>query len=151
MKIDINNKDLIEESIYVHDIIFKNVVFDYEDKRLIVTLERDFADKGKYAIEFCNVIGYNMQSCGCWSDSVYVLDWEVSDDRELIDVLLSQQNNGDYTFSRIKDKKGSFFQTVFTLISGDKLTIVCEYIEIDKYENITIDAFKGALEKSKGE
>lgn len=151
MRIDINNKSLIDKEIYVHDMILKNMVFDYDDKRLTVTLERENANKGEYAIEFCNVIGYNMQSCGCWGDSAYVGDWEVSGDRNPIEELLKKQNKGDYEMSRIKNKKESFFQTAFTLISGDRLVIVCEYIDIDEYENITIDAFTEALKRNKGE
>ena len=130
MKIDKINGDIINtDKINIHDYIFKELKFDYSNKNIYILLLGPEPKAGSIIIIFFNVIGFNMISCDFWGKSPHVLDWEFVQDEEqlLTNKLLEEKHN--FSDSKLEGFT-TYMETVMTLTSGDLLTIVCEYIDL---------------------
>ena len=136
MRIDYSNKGIIDsKDIYVHDAVFTGFNYDYE-KNIIEFEAIEYYYKKHFKFKFCNVLGFEMLSCDFWGRSLRILDWQSANftKSEIVPKFLKLNNDDKniYNCSRLKDNK--YFETLFTFISGDTLTIVCEYIEFEENE-----------------
>ena len=74
----------------------------------------------------------DMMSCDFWGSSLRVLDWEfVAGEKALLTSRLFEEKNiHNYLDSKL-DYMTDHIETVMSLISGDLLTITCEYIDFE--------------------
>lgn len=137
MIIDKTNCNIINtKDVYIHDAIFKGIDYDYSNKKLSVKYLISFAEKSIKNIEFYNVKAFKMIVCDCWGKSPHIFDWENIDRSEgsLINEIHKVNDKQEDNFSTLCDKEKDF-ETVITLSSGNKLTVVCEYIVFDNQGN----------------
>ena len=132
MIINANNGQVINsKEVSIHDYVLKDFCFKRCDKKLRLSLSEGVNADAVLTIDFLNVIGFNMTACDFWGRSPHVLDFEYVEkaDNKLIPKLFAEKENNDYTFCTLKDRE-SYFETVITFVSGDKLTIACESISM---------------------
>ncbi len=131
MKIDSKNTYIINSEMHFHDYIFNEFKYDYEYNTIKTVLQSYL--EGKFVrIEFFNVIGFNMISCDFWGRSPRISSIAVleKDEYTLIPKLYEEKIKKEYIFSRLK-KQDDYFEIFIEFISGDRLIIACEYINID--------------------
>lgn len=134
MKLDITNGNLINsKDIDIHDWIFKEIGFNYKEKKMCVCLQNPQSNIKEEIIEFVNVIGFNMTSSDFWGKSPHVLDWEYveKDEQVLINGLFEKKNFHQYMYSSLNDDI-NYIESNITLSSGDLLMVACEYILFGK-------------------
>lgn len=133
MRINKLNCDILQtKGAYVHDALFTGFFYDYKQKQIkFEAMEQGFQNK-KYKFTFENVIGFNMSCTDFWGSSHYIYDWEAIPANEylLINRLKKEALNNDFHNSRVLYPI-EYFETKLILISGDELTIACEWIEFE--------------------
>lgn len=137
MKIDNLNGNIINtRDIYIHDDIFENMIFHHKSRMLELFMRGQ--SNGEYKICYNKVIGFDMTSCRFWGESPHVLDFEyVCDDkRTLLPRLygIKDQCRNNKMFDCEPIDNNDYIETVVWFVSGDKLTVVCEYIDFGKTE-----------------
>ena len=130
MRINAENSTVINsKDISVHDWIFENMVFNYLKKEMSIYLIEDSGQNRKHILKLYNVLGFKMTTGDFWGKSLHILDWElVEDNYILLDELFEEKEKYEYSSIRLDEKK-LYIESIITLISGDKLIIVCEYID----------------------
>lgn len=140
MRIDYKNKNLINsKETHLHDAEFLGFSYDFENNFIrFEMVEYDF--KKKFKLTFHNVFGFKMSSCDFWGKCLRVDCWYADDENGLIHELnrLKEEKRGKLVdgslgpaFSRM-DEVESILQVTISIISGDLLTIVCEYIDFEE-------------------
>lgn len=135
MRIDFTNKDIINsKEIYVHDAVFTGFNYNYKNKYIIFECEETYYRK-KFYFKFLNVFGFKMRECDWWGESQRILDWEAVDinNNSLTRELIEFRSDENQSISRLTNPN-IIIESVFTLISGDTFTIVCEYIDFYEEE-----------------
>jgi len=97
----------------------------------------------KYGVDsrliFNNVVGFSAITCGFWNPSgtVAILDFVYLPlEKSLLLQKLNKEREriireyGEYSTGHFEKEK-DFFETLTEFSSGDKLSVVCEYIEIE--------------------
>jgi len=135
-RIDYKNKNTIRERIYAHDGIFTGFNYEYENNLIYFEIQRNFYGKN-FKLLFNNVFGFEMQSCDFWSNSPHVFDLELGDSygNKMTKMLLERHESEKKSCSRLT-KYDEAVEIIITLTSGDKLTLVCEYIEYEEKDSI---------------
>lgn len=122
----INSKD-----VYFHDSVLEKLIFDKSYSKLRAELEKN-AYTSYNIIEFVNTVGFEMTSCNFWGISQNVLDFEYieKDMRELLPRLYNAQkyDSTEPLFKLAFDV--DYMEVKMTFVSGDILTVVCEYVDI---------------------
>lgn len=132
MRIDYTNKEIIDNEIYVHDSIFEGFLYKSTEKQLLVEFKNDYLEK-TFNIQFYNVLILNCEMCEFWGKSPHILNWETSDDENLIKEMKKKQNDNKELYSgSLVDTEKSYVETMIILSSGDTIKIVCEYIEFQE-------------------
>ncbi len=132
MRIDYSNKGIIDsKDIYVHDAVFTGFNYDYENN--IIEFEAiEYYYKKHFKFKFCNVLGFEMLSCDFWGRSPHINVWYTSDTNDLSTKMKDIQREKKWEL-RLKDTN-KWVESIISFISGDTLTIVCEYIEFEENE-----------------
>ncbi len=134
MIIDIKNVELINsKSIHLHDDCLIEFKFLREDKEIRLSCLRINENcKKKYIITFDQVIGFEMSSCDFWGASPRILDFEYveSEETTLISRLFKEKNDNDYQGTSLKSPS-DYIESLITFVSGDRLRIASEKINID--------------------
>lgn len=136
MKIDFTNGIIINTARFsVHDDVFINMSYERKiDKGIIkLTLQRYDNPEHRYCISLVNSIGYEGTSFSFWDTSSRLSDFEfiVPEKRTLLPKLYGIQNQILVDCDRELVQNKEYIEIAVNFISGDKLTIVCEYMEID--------------------
>ena len=119
--------------IYFHDDILNSVFFDNRKKEIILKCQKSSNQKDEYVVCFKNVIGFQMSSCDFWGASKCIFDFECVFDEDLIIIpYLMKEWTNIPQISPMPDFD-NFIEILFTLTSGDKLRIACEYFVIDVF------------------
>ena len=134
MRIDAFNYTAIDSDVYIHDFLFEDMQYNYIQNKITIRLINETSPERKEIIEFYNVIGFDMVACDFWGTSPYVLDWESieKENQKLVKKFLAEKQNNNYEYARIC-AESEYVESIITFISGDRLTIACEYI---LYENV---------------
>ncbi len=130
MIIDTSNINLIaERKLSIHDYIFVKMEFDYKSEKLSVSILDDNMNESPHTIEFCNIIGFEMQHCNFWGKSPHILDWEIAEENEeiIIPKLFDEKRKNDYDSSNLVDGE-KYIESIITFSSGDKLIVACSHI-----------------------
>lgn len=133
MRMDAFNGSIINTNKkYIHDYIFKGLKFDYLKKNVYAFLLKPNSEEDIITISFCNVLGLDMISCDFWGKSPHVFDWEFVEGEEslLTSRLFEEKNTHNYLNTKL-DYMTNHIETIISLISGDLLTITCEYIDFE--------------------
>lgn len=132
MRIDYSNKEVIDsKDIYVHDAVFTGFNYDYENN--IIEFEAiEYYYKKHFKFKFCNVLGFEMLSCDFWGHSPHINVWYISDTNDLSTKMKDIQREKKWEL-RLEDTS-KWVESIIAFISGDTLTIVCEYIEFEEHE-----------------
>ena len=132
MRIDYSNKEVIDsKDIYVHDAVFTGFNYDYENN--IIEFEViEYYYKKHFKFKFGNVFGFEMLSCDFWGHSPHINVWYTSDTNDLSTKMKDIQREKKWEL-RLKDTN-KWVESIISFISGDTLTIVCEYIEFEENE-----------------
>lgn len=129
MKINSLNGQIINSrNVYIHDDIFKSMVFHRDEKILHLSLAKIWPVECEYSIDFFQVIGFEMTSCDFWGADSRILDFEYVSNGILIPKLFSKQEHSTCLLKGQKD----YIETVLTFISGDTLRIACEQLMIEE-------------------
>ena len=125
MRIDYSNKEVIDsKDIYVHDAVFTGFNYDYENN--IIEFEAiEYYYKKHFKFKFCNVLGFEMLSCDFWGHSPHINVWYISDTNDLSTKMKDIQREKKWEL-RLEDTS-KWVESIIAFISGDTLTIVCEY------------------------
>jgi len=130
MIINTSNINLItERKISIHDYIFLKMEFNYIKEKLAVDILDDNMNEVPHTIEFCNIIGFEMQHCNFWGKSPHILDWEIAEENEetMIPKLFYEKQKNNYDSSNLIDGE-KYIESIITFTSGDKLIVACSYI-----------------------
>ena len=149
MVIDYSNGEVVFlTSLNMHDHIFNGIQFDYGEKKIYAEITATGSSNQKYAIEFINVIGFEMVSCDFWGKSPHILDFEFIKPHEhrLLKKLLEEGKNNNYFCSNLYRNK-TYIETVLVFASGDRLTIACECIRVDTGDKGQGDGCVNPIEK----
>lgn len=138
MKINYSNAQIINnKDFYIHDDWFVKMSYEYDEScngLINLHLKKYCNTKNDYCIKFINVIGFESISCTFWGKSINIYDIEYIDNNEqvLLPKLyneMKKQSSIDKDCKLISDTK--YMEISIYLISGDKLTIACETIDVD--------------------
>lgn len=135
MRIDSFNGHIINsEKIYVHDDILKQLHFDCYKSELVLVILTENDKQNEYFIKFRNILGFKMTSCDFWGRSPHILDFEyvVHEGRAMLPELDKIKESIPVNPLCKLLTKTEYLECVLTLTSGDKLTVVCEYIDYEK-------------------
>ena len=129
MRIDAFNCTAIDSDVYIHDFLFENMQYDYLKNKITIRLINESSPERIQMIEFYNVIGFDMVACDFWGASPYVLDWESieKESQKFVKKFLTEKQDNNYEYARIC-ADNEYVESVITFISGDRLTVACEYI-----------------------
>ena len=130
-----NGEIINSRDIYIHDDVFKQMVFEHSNKELKVVIRKPENMQVEQKISFVNVVGFEMTSCDFWGKSSHILDFEYvpQDKRTLLPKLHSLNKNCSSNKSLCILTNGvDYIETIITFVSGDKLTVACEFIEIEQ-------------------
>lgn len=136
-----NQTELSE--MHFHDSVFGNFCYDHFDGTITVTCESECEEKN-YTILFKNVIYFEMIGCQFWGNSCY-LNWAgYSPCEDIVQKLFLLQEKNDIRFvernptlqpEKSKWNSGiSYVPMLFEFLSGDRLVIFSEEIQIDIQE-----------------
>lgn len=135
MKINNINEFITNEKEFsVHDGEFYGFNYDYIHNRITFWINDNGWTPEDYLLEFNNVIGFNMTACDFWGESLrlnamYSIDKK--EDLEILNKLKIEKLNNSYDHGRFQNERESdFFEIEIEFISGDRLRIACEYIEL---------------------
>ena len=93
MKINYQNENIIDDSIYIHDSVFESIVYNYNDDSIFVVCVDYYKDKRK-KILFKNVIYMESVSCDFWmKDQKEISNWELIDGKPNLNKLLHSEDN----------------------------------------------------------
>ncbi len=140
MRIDYKNRDVINSGqIHLHDAEFLGFNYDFDNNIIRFKMtEHDYQKKLK--LTFHNVFGFKMSSCDFWGKSLRVDCWYTDDENGLIMELnqLKEEKRGKGADGVIlpavsrMDEVEFPLQIKISIISGDLLTIVCEYVDFEE-------------------
>ena len=140
MRIDYKNKNLINSgATHLHDAEFLGFSYDYENNFIQIEMIEYDSNK-EFKLTFHNVFGFKMSSCDFWGKSLRVDCWYMDDENGLILELnqLKEEKRGKGAdgvmlpaVSRM-DEVEFPLQIKISIISGDLLTIVCEYVDFEE-------------------
>lgn len=124
MRIDYKNKFIIDADISLHDAVLEKFNYDCINNKVSIELDDSEWRSRKVSLAFSNVLYFEMLSMDLWGKSPYIYDWELVDINENVMNLCNDkfENPGSKNIDKC-------FQTAFTLSSGNKLNIICEYID----------------------
>ncbi len=137
MLINAANQEIINtRDVYVHDSIFVDMTFDYQEKKFYFNSKKNNPSGKIYSIIFFNVIEIDMVWCDFWGESHYILDWESVkvENQKLIKKLFTEKNDNNYSNSRLNTEK-EYMESIITFKSGDHITIACEYVDYKELPN----------------
>lgn len=91
----------------------------------------------EYILEYINVLGFEINSDRCWCvNSPNILDFEYINERYnlLLPKLIEDVNNrtSDHYRKKNLEKTKDCFETLITFVTGDRLRVVCDSIQINK-------------------
>ena len=123
-----NALDVLQQKIHIHDYFFEHLQFDYSENILTVSLQSFEKSPRPACIRFYNVIGVKMSCCDFWGETKRIDCWYVEEEQGsvLLNDLVKERDLHNYDLSRLKDEN-KFFESTISVLSGDKVTVVCEY------------------------
>lgn len=132
-KIDCENVDMVNsKEVCVHDAVFNGFMFDYENK--VVTFEADENFNGnKIRLSFYNVLELKMGNYESWGESPYIFDLCV--EKYYNEMLLNNDEDSNRCVKKHYSEEflfNRYIKSTLTLVSGDTLNIICEYIIYDE-------------------
>lgn len=131
----INYQNLYKiQQINLHDSIFKEVRYDYFQKKIEVIVENKIWSTGNVSIEFKDVLYYEMTCCEFWGKGRSIICWSLMDTTNIYDKILrleQVENAKSNSIDRTPMSLMEFLGSEFWMNSGDKLKIICKSIEID--------------------
>lgn len=133
MRIDISNARIINTPIiYIHDNILKKVEYNKHKSCLEVFTCKSTGEE--CILNFEKVVYFQMTACDFWGPSTNILDFEYLEPTECcaIPKLLDKSGEQDKYGVKKRVRFNELIETRMTLCSGDQLTIVCEFIDINK-------------------
>ena len=134
MHVAYNNLKALDD-VYVHDSAFSSFLYDYQDRRLNLTLINRHLSQ-TISLYFNNVICFNMQSCCFWGPSSVVYDmW--SDPSPAFFQELQKKRETDYEdfYQSYLDRECTYISIIIKIASGDELQVTCESIDIECRES----------------
>lgn len=128
-----NAKIINSNVVDLHDDILKKLSFERETGTVELLIKKDNFKEQTYTMRFVGVLGFQMTSCDFWGKSPHILDFEyVKHNKEILLRYLQSMTEHEPMNPNCKlNKDENFIETVLTFGSGDKLTVVCEYIVIE--------------------
>ena len=114
-----------------HDDILISVFFDNGKKEIVLNCQKGSNSKSEYVVHFKNVIGFQMSSCDFWGASECIFDFECISDDDLILIPYLMKEWINIPKLNTTPNFDNFIEILFTLTSGDKLRIACEYFTIN--------------------
>ena len=127
MKIDYTNKDIINE-ININNLIFQGFIYEEIEKLLTIKLN-NFGLSKMLKIEFFNVLILNCNMCQPCKIDDEIIKFKISDREKLIKDIRKKLIENSYSSSAF-DLEKNYIELEIILKNGNKITIVCEYIEI---------------------
>lgn len=127
MKIDYTNKDIINE-ININNLIFQGFIYE-EIERLLTIKLNDFGLSETLKIEFFNVLILNCNMYQPCKVDDEIIEFKISDSENLIKDIRKKLIENSYK-SSVLDLEKNYIELEITLKSENKISIVCEYIEI---------------------
>ena len=134
---DSNGKTIISNGVNLHDDILKNLSFDRKNHILELLIRKENYENQTYIIKYIGVLGFQMTACDFWGKSPHILDFEYVEHNARL-LLQHLQSATEYDIKDINCKLNnckSCIETVLTFGSGDRLTVVCECIDIGQSDN----------------
>ena len=127
MKIDYSNKDIINK-ININNLIFQG--FIYEEMEKLISIKLNNFDLSKILkIEFFNTLILNCNMCKPCKIDDEIIKFKISDRENLIKDIRKKLIENSYSSSAF-DLEKNYIELEVILKSGNKISIVCEYIEI---------------------
>ena len=132
---DLNGK-LINFNNIMHDKIIKQFVYDYKTSTLKLLFMDDINIIIFYSIDFYNVVGLDMTSCDFWGRSPHVdyFGYVEHDERKLLPKLYEEKNQTNTSSNCRLDCNKNYLEILLSFISGNIITIACEYMEFKKFQ-----------------
>lgn len=135
MKIDNKNKQIINTGkVSMHDDIITNFTFNRMKRILELKIKDGWNNHKEGKIEFINVIGFEMSSCNYWGQSSRVsgIYCNSIEEYKLIPRLFkTKYDNPSWKYNELLNEE-DYIEVLVEFISGDTLTIACEYIDFKK-------------------
>lgn len=138
MRIDYHNKEIINK-IYTHDAVFKGFDYDYENNLIQFEMVEGYYKK-RFKFIFHNVFGFKMASCDFWGKCLRTDTWHTADENEIAEELteIKEKKRGRSEDGKLLESKSRLnsveecVESTLYFISGDSLTIACEYIDFEE-------------------
>lgn len=130
---DINASNFANNASILHDMICINWGFNYNDKTLVLALDKELQEGKRIKVIFNNVFAHKMISCDFWGPSPHIFSWSLVDEK---DCFLRQQiekeiRTNEYVLSRF-DSETHYMEIEIVFTSGDVLRILCQSISIEE-------------------
>ena len=143
IKITFENKNELNE-IYFHDCCFYDYSYSYGERTITLNCDNDWL-KREYQIRFNNVVYLEMIGCCFWGENNCYINWAgYSPCEDIVQKLFLLQEKNDIRFvernptlqpEKSKWNSGiSYVPMLFEFMSGDRLVIFSEEIQIDIQE-----------------
>ena len=143
IKITFENKNELNE-IYFHDCCFYDYSYSYGERTITLNCDNDWL-KREYQIRFNNVVYHEMIGCCFWGENNCYINWAgYSPCEDIVQKLFLLQEKNDIRFvernptlqpEKSKWNSGiSYVPMLFEFMSGDRLVIFSEEIQIDIQE-----------------
>lgn len=132
MIIDSSNGNIINtKEIYLHDDILDELTFNRPQKHLVLSAIECKENGKRFAINFLQVIGFEMTSCDFWGCSPHIFDFEyvIPSRQELIPRLFETKSMENDPACQMIDRN-LYIETKMIFTSGDHLIIACKSILI---------------------
>jgi len=111
----------------IHDAICNTIVYDYQSKKITISLNKEAGENEKFIIIFENVFAFHMISCDYWGESPHLYGMTVVDvsASEIAKKIKEDIRSNGYIMSRFdNDTEGIEVQIQY--ISGDIFQILCQ-------------------------
>ena len=136
MRIDYKNIDMLEESgsLYVHDAIFSGFSYNYDENLISFEAENHY-ENSRLKFSFINVLGVKILCADFWGSSnrLHICESGKDYNYPLLNELKERDQKDGIPKERISTLDNAV-EIIFTLVSGDCIDIVCEYLEFDTME-----------------
>ena len=144
MRIDYKNKNIIRsKDVHVHDATFEGFTYQEEQQKVSFRIKNRYLNKYQ-KIDFYNTIGISCELCKFWgiSKANYIYDLDLCDEEVLTKELEKKKKDFEHEFELLNhrpnetpsllEKETLYIETYFLIGAGDKIRIVCEYIEFEE-------------------
>ena len=131
MIINKTNEAIINtKSIYIHDDILHDLVFNRKEHKLHLSLST--ASKNDiYTINYLDVLGFEMSSCDFWGWSPHIYHF-VSLKLEEYTIIPKLMKNEHFDSAIESSDIKEYMETKIIFTSGDELVVACKSIEYNK-------------------